>query len=130
MKRPARPRKIVRAVACRPPPGYTPPRPHRLFGPASDAVMGGLEWAVGEETGGDEPDGTPEVGEPELATDAEALDLILGAPPRQTNVKRLRDSEVVRQFREDLLNGAVRIDRLNQVLSIVVLVVKQVLKLR
>ncbi|MCH8965015.1 MAG: hypothetical protein IIB58_08655 [Planctomycetes bacterium] len=95
-----------------------------------DALIDELDAAVGDETGADEPDGTTVVGEPDLATDADALDLILGAPPRQTNVKRLRDSEVVRQFREDLLNGAVRIDRLNQVLSIVVLVVKQVLKLR
>lgn len=98
-----------------------------------DALIDELDTAVGEEAGADASDATTVVGEPSSVThssDADALDLILGAPPRRTNVKRLRDSDVVRQFREDLLNGAVRIDRLNQVLSIVALVVKQVLKLR
>ena len=95
-----------------------------------DALIDELDAAVGEETGADAPDAATVAGEPDSGTDADALNLILGAPPRQTNVKRLRDSDVVRQFREDLLNGAVRIDRLNQVLSIVALVIKQVLKLR
>ena len=98
-----------------------------------DALIEELDQAVGDESVADAPDGTAVVGESDSATHssaADALDLILGAPPRRTNVKRLRDSDVVRQFREDLLNGAVRIDRLNQILSIVALVVKQVLKLR
>ncbi len=96
-----------------------------------DALIDELDTAVGDEVGADAPDAATGVGESGSAThspDADALDLILGAPPRQTNVKRLRNSDVVRQFREDLLNGAVRIERLNQVLSIVALVVKQVLK--
>ena len=98
-----------------------------------DALIEELDQAVGDESVADAPAGTAVVGESDSATHssaADALDLILGAPPRRTNVKRLRDSDVVRQFREDLLNGAVRIDRLNQILSIVALVVKQVLKLR
>ena len=98
-----------------------------------DALIEELDQAVGDETGADPPDAASVAGEPDSATyspDADALDLILGTPPRRTNVKRLRDSDVVRQFREDLLNGAVRIDRLNQVLSIMALVIKQVLKLR
>ena len=98
-----------------------------------DALIEELDLAGGDQMGADAPDGMAAVGEPDSATHspaADALDLILGAPPRQTNVKRLRDSDVVRQFREDLLNGAVQIDRLNQILSIVALVIKQVLKLR
>ncbi len=98
-----------------------------------DALIEELDQAVGDATSANAPDAAPVVGEPDGAAhspDADALDVILGAPPRRTNVKRLRDSDVVRQFREDLLNGAVRIDRLNQILSIVALVVKQVLKLR
>ncbi len=98
-----------------------------------DALIEELDQAVGDATDANAPDAATVVGEPDSATHssaADALDLILGAPPRQTKVKRLRDSDVVRQFREDLLNGTVRIDRLNQILSIVALVVKQVLKLR
>ncbi len=98
-----------------------------------DALIEELDQAVGDETGADATDGATVVGAPDSATHtsaADALDLILGAPPRRTNVKRLRDSDVVRNFREVLLNGAVRIDRLNQVLSIVALVIRQVLKLR
>ncbi len=96
-----------------------------------DALIDQLDQVIGDETGAGATDETTAVGAPDSVThssDADALDLILGAPPRQTNVKRLRDSEAVRQFREDLLNGAVRIDRLNQMLSIVALVIKQVLK--
>ncbi len=96
-----------------------------------DALIEELDQAVGDATGADAPEETTVVGETNSVTHssaADALDLILGAPPRQTNVKRLRDSDVVRQFREDLLNGTVRIDRLNQILSIVALVIKQVLK--
>ena len=96
-----------------------------------DALIEELDQAIGDEAGADATDETTAVGAPDSVTHsstADALDLILGAPRRQTNVKRLRDSEAVRQFREDLLNGAVRIDRLNQMLSIVALVIKQVLK--
>jgi hypothetical protein len=96
-----------------------------------DALIEELDQAVGDETGADATDGSTAAGAPDSATHAsaaDALDLILGAPPRRTNVKRLRDSDVVRQFREDLLNGTVRIDRLNQILSIVALIIKQVLK--
>ena len=96
-----------------------------------DALIDELDQAIGDETDADATDETTAVGAPDSVTHsgtADALDLILGAPRRQTNVKRLRDSEAVRQFREDLLNGAVRIDRLNQMLSIVALVIKQVLK--
>ncbi len=98
-----------------------------------DALIEELDQAVGDATSANAPDAATMVGEPGSAThspDADALDLILGSPARRTNVKRLRDSDVVRQFREDLLNGAVRIDRLNQILSIVALVIRQVLKLR
>ena len=94
-----------------------------------DALINELDEAVGDETGAADHttvDGDSDGAVPSSASDA--LDLVLGAPPRGTNVKRLGDSDVVRQFREDLLNGAVRIDRLNQVLSIVALVIKQVLK--
>ncbi len=97
-----------------------------------DALIEELDQAVGDELVANPRSGTAG-GEPDSVTQsgaADALDLILGAPSRQTNVKRLRDSDVVRQFREDLLNGAVRIDRLNRVLSIVALVVRQILKLR
>ena len=98
-----------------------------------DALIEELDQAVSDELVANSPDGTTGGGAPDSATHssaADALDLVLGAPPRQTNVKRLRDSDIVRQFREDLLNGAVRIDRLNRVLSIVALVVRQILKLR
>lgn len=93
-----------------------------------DALIDELDPAVSQETNAD---AATVVGDPDSATqsgDADALDMILGAPPRRTDVKRLRETEAVRQFREDLLNGAVRIDRLNQVLSIVALVIKQVMK--
>ena len=98
-----------------------------------DALIEELDQAVSDELVADAPSGTAGGGEPDSTTQSsavDALDLILGAPSRQMNVKRLRDSDVVRQFREDLLNGAVRIDRLNRVLSIVALVVRQILKLR
>lgn len=76
--------------------------------------------------------GSPVIpGESESATDAvgaDALDLILGSKPRHTNVVHLRDSEVVQQFRQDLLEGAVRMEHLNQFLSIVGLIVKRILK--
>ncbi len=59
---------------------------------------------------------------------ADPLDLILGSPPRSTRVKRLRDSDVVQQFRRDLLEGTVRTERLVQFLSVVGAVVKRVLR--
>ena len=62
------------------------------------------------------------------AVESDALDLILGAKPRHTNVEYLRDSEVVQKFRQDLLDGAVRTERLNQFLGIVGLIIKRILK--
>ena len=71
------------------------------------------------------------LGESESAThavEADALDLIAGSKPRRTNVVHLRDSEVVQKFRQDLLEGAVRVEHLNQFLGIVGLIIKKILR--
>lgn len=58
----------------------------------------------------------------------DALDRIRNTPARQSRTRRLRDTDLVRQFREDLTNGLVRVDRLNQVLELLSSVIKRVLR--
>lgn len=62
------------------------------------------------------------------STGGDALDRIRNTPARQSRTRRLRDTDLVRQFREDLTNGLVRVDRLNQVLELLSSVIKRVLR--
>lgn len=49
----------------------------------------------------------------------DALDRMLAAPGRRTAVTSLRDSDVVRAFRNDLIDGLIRIDTANQLFRLV-----------
>lgn len=49
----------------------------------------------------------------------DALDRILAEPGRQTAVASLRDSEIIKQFRNDLIDGLIRIDTVNQLFRLV-----------
>ncbi len=96
-----------------------------------DALIEELDQAIDAQSETPPQDSPVILGEPESAThavEADALDLILGSKSRHTNVVHLRDSEVVRQFRQDLLEGAVRMEHLNQFLGIVGAIIKRVLK--
>jgi hypothetical protein len=53
------------------------------------------------------------------ATPGDALDRILAAPGRQSAAASLRDSEVVQAFRNDLIDGLIRIDTANQLFRLV-----------
>ncbi len=96
-----------------------------------DALIDELDQAIANESG-DNTEKSPTIaGPPDHAahsSSADPLDLILGSPPRSTRVKRLRDSDVVQQFRRDLLEGTVRTERLVQFLAVVGAVVKRVLR--
>jgi hypothetical protein len=52
-------------------------------------------------------------------TPGDALDRILAEPERRTAVTSLRDSDVVQTFRNDLIDGLIRIDTANQLLGLV-----------
>ena len=95
-----------------------------------DALIEQLDQAV-DHANGDSAESPTAIGEPAGAThsaDSDALDVILGSPSRRTAVKRLRDSEVIQQFREDLSKGIVRTERLTQVLSMMSVVVRAILR--
>lgn len=96
-----------------------------------DALIAELDQALDDQSEPPAPDSPVTLGEsesPTHAVEADALDLVLGSKPRRTNVEYLRDSEVVQKFRQDLLDGAVRTERLNQFLGIVGLIIKRILK--
>ena len=96
-----------------------------------DVLIEELDQALDDQSETPAPDSPVTLGESESAThaaEADALDLIAGSKPRRTNVVHLRDSEVVQKFRQDLLEGAVRIEHLNQFLGMVGLIVKKILR--
>lgn len=95
-----------------------------------DALIEQLDQAV-DHANGDSAEAPAEIDEPAGEThsaDTDALDMVLGSPARRTAVKRLRDSEVVQQFREDLSKGIVRTERLTQVLGLMSVVVRAILQ--
>lgn len=49
----------------------------------------------------------------------DALDRILAEPGRQTDVTSLRDSEIIRTFRQDLIDGLIRIDTANRLFRLI-----------
>ena len=53
------------------------------------------------------------------AQGGDAIDKILASPGRETQVKSLRDSEVVSRFRRDLIDGLIRIDTANQLFRLI-----------
>jgi len=53
----------------------------------------------------------------------DAIDRVLLEPSRQTRVESLRDSEVVQQFRNDLIDGLIRVDTANQLFRLIAQVV-------
>ncbi len=53
----------------------------------------------------------------------DAIDEILSSPPRQSDVPDLRQHPVVQQFRQDLIDGFIRVDTARQLLDLVSLVV-------
>ena len=55
----------------------------------------------------------------------DAIDAVLSASPRQTQVASLRDSPVMQKFRDELTDGLIRIDTLNQVLRLAALVLER-----
>ena len=96
-----------------------------------DALIEELDQALVNQSETPAPDSPVTLGESESATqavEADALDIILGSKPRHTKVEYLRDSEVVQKFRQDLLEGAVRIEHVNQFLGIVGLIIKKILR--
>ena len=94
------------------------------------ALIEHLDQAV-DHANGDSAESPTAIGEPAGVTrssDSDALDMILESPARRTAVKRLRDSEVVQQFRDDLSKGILRTERLTQVLSLISVVVRAILR--
>jgi hypothetical protein len=53
------------------------------------------------------------------AAPADAIAAELAAPPRTSGVRPLRDDEVVRQFRQELIDGLIRVDTANRLLALV-----------
>jgi len=49
----------------------------------------------------------------------DAIDEILAASPRSTSVNSLADHESVKQFREEVTNGFIRIDTARRLLSLI-----------
>ena len=49
----------------------------------------------------------------------DAIDRILGGAPRTTQVRSLRDDEVVESFRRELSDGLIRVDTANKLLHFV-----------
>lgn len=95
-----------------------------------DALIEQLDQAV-DHANGDSAESPIVVDTPAGVTqsaDSDALDVILGSPARRTAVKRLRDSEVVQQFRKDLNKGIVRTELLTQVLSMMSVAVRAILR--
>jgi len=55
----------------------------------------------------------------------DAIDAVLAAPPRTSRVRSLRDSPVVAQFRQELLDGLIRADAARRLLALIAEVVKR-----
>jgi hypothetical protein len=49
----------------------------------------------------------------------DAIDEVLAGAPRATEVKSLRDHPDVKQFRQDLIDGLIRVDTANRLLQLV-----------
>jgi hypothetical protein len=49
----------------------------------------------------------------------DAIDRVLAEPARQTRVESLRDSEIVQRFRDDLIDGLIRVDTANQLFRLI-----------
>jgi hypothetical protein len=50
---------------------------------------------------------------------ADAIDRVLAEPARQTRVESLRDTEIVQRFRDDLVDGLIRVDTANQLFRLI-----------
>lgn len=48
----------------------------------------------------------------------DAIDVVLGQPARQTGVRSLQDSPAVIAFRQELVDGLIRVDTANQLLRL------------
>ncbi len=48
----------------------------------------------------------------------DAIDAVLAQPQRQTNVQRLQNDPAMAAFREELVNGLIRVDTVRQFLSV------------
>lgn len=78
-----------------------------------DALIATIDNAVANASDGDSTvAGTGAAG-------GDALDDILDAPPRTTQVVSLKDSPVVAKFRQDLRNGAIRTDTANALFGLI-----------
>jgi hypothetical protein len=64
------------------------------------------------------------------ATVGDAIDAELARTPRQSAVTPLRDSEIMNRFRQELVDGLIRVDTAAQVLRLVQQVVGAVLAAR
>jgi len=49
----------------------------------------------------------------------DAIDRVLSAEPRATRTWSLRDDEVVQRFREEVVNGLIRVDTVQQLLGLI-----------
>lgn len=76
-----------------------------------DQLIEDLDGAV-ERTAADTPD---------------AIDAVLAAPPRASGVRSLRHDPVVEAFRQELVDGLVRVDTVNRLLGLVQTVVTALL---
>ena len=56
---------------------------------------------------------------------ADAIDAILDGEPRSTAVQSLRDHAVMQQFRDELIDGLIRVDTANKLLRLITLVVER-----
>lgn len=62
---------------------------------------------------------------PSGAPPGDAIDAVLAGPARRTEVVPLRDSPVVQKFRNDLIDGLIRADSINQLLRLANLVLER-----
>jgi hypothetical protein len=53
----------------------------------------------------------------------DAIDLVLGSPPRVTQTQSLRDHETVRKFREEMVAGVIQVDTAMEFLRLILAVV-------
>jgi hypothetical protein len=53
----------------------------------------------------------------------DAIDAVLASPPRETKVSSARDLPEVQAFREELVNGLIRVDTANRLLRLIAEVV-------
>ncbi|HEY3245924.1 MAG TPA: hypothetical protein VGM03_21490 [Phycisphaerae bacterium] len=61
---------------------------------------------------------------------ADAIAAELTAPPRTSAVRSLRNDEVVQQFRQELVDGLIRVDTANRLLALVSQVIGMIGPLR